>query len=228
MMKRMSILSAVVALFCAVFVSAADFKPLQQGERIAFLGDSITNGGFFLYYLQTMIGHTGAKLYNFGISGDRSDGGLRRIDILLQRGKPDRVAFFMGMNDVGRGTRNIPDNSDKTPDTELPKYLKIYKDSTAECLRRTYKANATAIMITPPAYDEYWPGCRKNALRSNTWGLTEVATMNKEFAREWNAPVIDLHPVITDAHDMTSDMIHPNDQGAAKMAKTIADAIKKD
>jgi lysophospholipase L1-like esterase len=66
------------------------------------------------------------------------------------------------------------------------------------------------------------------------WGITDSVIVNgviptiRKVARRNKLQVVDLHPVITEARDMTSDMIHPNDQGAAKMAKTIADAIKKD
>ena len=66
------------------------------------------------------------------------------------------------------------------------------------------------------------------------WGITDsvitagvIPTIQK-VAKRNKLQVIDLHPVITDPHDMTSDMIHPNDKGAAKMAQTIAEAIKKE
>jgi lysophospholipase L1-like esterase len=66
------------------------------------------------------------------------------------------------------------------------------------------------------------------------WGITDSVIVNgviptiQKVAKRNKLQVVDLHPVITDAHDMTSDMIHPNDKGAAKMAKTIAEAIRKD
>jgi lysophospholipase L1-like esterase len=65
------------------------------------------------------------------------------------------------------------------------------------------------------------------------WGITDSVIVNEvipaihRVAERNNLSVIDLHPVITDRSDMTSDMIHPNDKGAAKMAKTIADEIMK-
>ena len=40
--------------------------------------------------------------------------------------------------------------------------------------------------------------------------------------------VVDLHAVITDEMDMTSDMIHPNDKGSALMARAVADAIESE
>ena len=65
------------------------------------------------------------------------------------------------------------------------------------------------------------------------WGITDSVIVNgvipsiRKLAKKNHLPVIDLHPVISDAKDMTPDMIHPNDKGAAKMAETIAKAIRK-
>ena len=63
------------------------------------------------------------------------------------------------------------------------------------------------------------------------WGITDSVIVNgvipsiQKIAKRNKLQIIDLHPVITDANDMTGDMIHPNDKGAAKMAKTIGEAI---
>ena len=65
------------------------------------------------------------------------------------------------------------------------------------------------------------------------WGITdsvivsEVIPAIQRVAQRNGLPVIDLHSVVTDEKDMTSDMIHPNDKGAGLMAKAVADAIKK-
>jgi lysophospholipase L1-like esterase len=64
------------------------------------------------------------------------------------------------------------------------------------------------------------------------WGITDSVIVNEvipaihRVAERNGLPVIDLHPVITDRADMTGDMIHPNEKGAAKMAKTIAEQLK--
>mgnify|MGYP002626093238 CR=1 FL=1 len=65
------------------------------------------------------------------------------------------------------------------------------------------------------------------------WGITDSVIVNevipaiRRVAERNGLPVIDLHPVITDASDMTGDMIHPNDKGAKKMAETVAAAIRE-
>jgi lysophospholipase L1-like esterase len=63
------------------------------------------------------------------------------------------------------------------------------------------------------------------------WGITDSVIVNEvipaiqRVAAKNNLPFIDLHPVVSDPHDMTSDMIHPNDKGAAKMAEAVAKCI---
>lgn len=65
-------------------------------NRIAFLGDSLTEGGnwndFFPAY----------ETANFGISGERSDEILFRLDEVLFW-KPKKIFLMMGINDLGEG-----------------------------------------------------------------------------------------------------------------------------
>ena len=64
------------------------------------------------------------------------------------------------------------------------------------------------------------------------WGITDSVIVNgvipviRRVAERNGLPVIDLHSVVTDQKDMTGDMIHPNANGAGKIAKAVADAIK--
>ena len=64
------------------------------------------------------------------------------------------------------------------------------------------------------------------------WGITDSVIVNgvipviRRVAERNGLPVIDLHSVVTDQKDMTADMIHPNANGAGKIAKAVADAIK--
>ena len=65
------------------------------------------------------------------------------------------------------------------------------------------------------------------------WGITDSVIVNgimpsiQKIAKKNKLTVIDLHSVVTDRADMTSDMIHPNDKGAGRMAEAIANVIRK-
>jgi lysophospholipase L1-like esterase len=63
------------------------------------------------------------------------------------------------------------------------------------------------------------------------WGITDSVIVNgviptiRRVAERNGLPVIDLHPVVDDPSLMTSDMIHPNDRGARRIAETIKEKI---
>ena len=65
------------------------------------------------------------------------------------------------------------------------------------------------------------------------WGITDSVIVNgvipsiQKIAKKNKLTVIDLHSVVTDKADMTSDMIHPNEKGAGRMAEAIADVIRR-
>ena len=65
------------------------------------------------------------------------------------------------------------------------------------------------------------------------WGITDSVIVNgiipsiQKIAKKNKLTVIDLHSVVTDNADMTSDMIHPNDKGAGRMAEAIATIIRR-
>ena len=64
------------------------------------------------------------------------------------------------------------------------------------------------------------------------WGITEkvitegVIPSIQKLADRNHLQVIDLHPVVNDAKLMTSDGIHPNANGARKMAEAIRNVLK--
>ena len=64
------------------------------------------------------------------------------------------------------------------------------------------------------------------------WGITDrvitegVIPSIQRLAEKNHLQVIDLHPVVDNQRLMTSDMIHPNANGAARMAQAIAHVLK--
>ncbi|MBP5712714.1 MAG: xylanase, partial [Prevotella sp.] len=55
----------------------------------------------------------------------------------------------------------------------------------------------------------------------------EIIPIINKVAKKNKLQVIDLYNAITDKKLFLSDGVHPNDKGAAEMAKVIADAIKQ-
>ncbi|PKQ60865.1 hypothetical protein BZG02_17860 [Labilibaculum filiforme] len=65
-------------------------------NKIAFLGDSLTEGGTWEVYFPAY------QISNFGISGERSDEILDRLDMVLFW-EPAKIFVMMGVNDLGDG-----------------------------------------------------------------------------------------------------------------------------
>lgn len=98
-------------LFCAITVAACDGgTPITQPVTVVVFGDSLTDG----YQLRTeqavparlqahflAAGHTGVRVMNMGISGDTTQGGLARLNLVLDA-KPDVVLLELGANDLMR------------------------------------------------------------------------------------------------------------------------------
>lgn len=87
--------------------------PLPSTPYILAFGDSLTAGyglprpASFASQLETLLrpGHATATVQNAGVSGDTTEGGLRRLPRLLAslKRKPDLAIIELGANDLLRG-----------------------------------------------------------------------------------------------------------------------------
>src|SRR5574344_2217342 len=103
-MKTIKMLAFLVAGTVLLFTASAGTAVSNKAERIAFLGDSITQGGRYLGYVQLFkaLRHPGSRdvVMGVGVSGDVASGGVRRFDWDVEPLRPDRVFVMFGMNDV--------------------------------------------------------------------------------------------------------------------------------
>jgi lysophospholipase L1-like esterase len=95
-------------LFLFVFLnshSQSKVQPFVNGDRVVFMGNSITDGGHYhsyiwLYYM-THFPNMRIQCYNAGIGGDVSKQMLERIDNEVFAKKPTVMTLTFGMNDTG-------------------------------------------------------------------------------------------------------------------------------
>ncbi len=84
-------------------VHAADSLLLKKGDRIAMVGDSITQQrhytGFIESYLLAAYPHLDLQLRQFGLGGERAPQFAKRMHIVLMPWHPDVVTTCYGMND---------------------------------------------------------------------------------------------------------------------------------
>ena len=209
--------------------------PFAKGERVVFLGDSITRQGWYEGYVQQFLDvhHSGlgVKVVNAGISGDTSAGALERFDWDLKPMKPDRVFVMFGMNDVDVKLYT------GQPDDDAPKDARAAKIAAFERNMRTLTGRILAegwrlVLMTPTPYDEYsktnkgqmWKG-------ANEKGLSECAEIVRRIAAEKGVPLVELYRPLTEAWKAASDgdgytvdRVHPSEAGYRLVAAEILKA----
>jgi lysophospholipase L1-like esterase len=210
---------------------------VKSGEKIAFLGDSITQGGWSnpAGYVRLVIAGLEANGVHAepvpaGISGHKSDQMLARLDKDVLSKKPQWMTLSCGVNDVWHGPRGVP------LDEAMAK-SGTYDDKVAT--RGTYKKNITAIidqavaagvkpvMLTATVIHENL-NSNENAL------LAPYNNFLRQLAREKGVPMADLYAMFEtrlkaenkpNVKVLTSDGVHMNTEGNKLMATGVLKAF---
>lgn len=211
----------------------SDQSPLRQGERIAFLGDSITQGGASPYGYVWLIEDALARrcperkveVIRAGISGHKVPDLLKRLDRDVLSKNPTVVFIYIGINDVwhslkGRGT---------------PK--EQYEAGLRELIARIQKAGATVVLATPSVIGE-----KNDGANPMDPMLNEYAQISRKVAHATGVQMCDLRAFFLvnlkqlnaenkDRGILTGDTVHLNGLGnrlvADRAAESIVAALKK-
>jgi len=202
-------------------------SPLQAGERIAFLGDSITQqgagpGGYVRLIDESLQKHRAdlnTKIIYAGISGHKVPDLQKRLDRDVLSQKPTLVFIYIGINDVWHSIRNQGTAKD------------VYEAGLRELIERIRKADATVILATPSVIGEKTDG--SNPMDKM---LDEYAEISRKVARDTGTPLCDLHQAFAsylkehngenkDRGVLTIDGVHLNPAGNKFVADCAATAI---
>ena len=149
-MKIFSLVWALVAPF--VLCAAPAVAPFADGERVTFLGDSITHGGSYHVNLQLYwdLRHSGSRtrLMNCGVSGGSSGGAVKRWTWDAAPQRADRTFVMFGMNDVGRGLYR---GADPTPEVlaERARALVRFEEDMTKIADLVRGAGQRLVVMTP-------------------------------------------------------------------------------
>ncbi len=232
-----TILSTLIA--AAVFSphwAAADIL-VKSGDKIAFLGDSITQAGWGqpAGYVRLVI--AGLKANNVeaeavpaGISGHKSDQMLARLEKDVLSKKPQWMTLSCGVNDVWHGVNGVP------LDDEMAASGK-YNATVAQ--RGTYKKNITEIIDRATA-----AGVRPVILTATVIKEDLASELNQKLVpyndflrsltKEKQVPLADLNAMFQEAikaankpgtNVFTGDGVHMNAQGNQLMATGVLQAF---
>ena len=187
---------AIPALAPVTESSAPQF---QNGDKICFVGDSITQAGGYhfniLLFYATRFPDRRIEGYNCGVNGDSSGGllVLKRYQWdVLDEHHPNIVTLMYGMNDVGRlyyGKDKIGpdwDNKRKWPLLGYPKQMHQLSEIFTQ-------AGCKIIYLTPSIYDQ-----TGNQASENNFGVNDALAVCGEDCRKLAA---EFHGGLVDFND---------------------------
>ncbi|MFC4700749.1 SGNH/GDSL hydrolase family protein [Glaciecola siphonariae] len=213
---------------------------LSDGDRLIFIGDSITHGGSYhvnlaLFYA---LRFTDVELsfINAGISGDTASGTNARYSRDIAIHSPSDATIMLGMNDVNRELYS-PRNNALTGDAKQA-LIERRRDTRADYLanmksliQQLQDDEVDITIFTPSIYDQTAVLARENMLGVND-ELAVYGQILSEYAREENIGIIDFQvpmQMINEVYQyeqpdfsvVGSDRIHPGPAGHFVMFYSI-------
>ena len=226
-MHRFVLLALTLAF--APIAAADEAPPLKKGERIVFLGDSITQAGVDAKGYVTLIEKQldkkhkdlGIEVIGAGISGNNVPDLQRRLDKDVLAKKPTLVVIYIGINDVWHG------ENDPARGTSKDKYEAGLK----EIIGKIKRPGARVVLCTPTVIgekkmnqldeklDEY-SGISRAVAKATGSQLCDLRTAFRDYLKQKNA-------ADKDSGVLTSDRVHLNDAGNKLVADTILAVIDR-
>ncbi|QEH40796.1 SGNH/GDSL hydrolase family protein [Chitinophaga sp. XS-30] len=234
MMRSLILLLAVV---CALSANAQIFK---KGDRVCFVGNSITHNGDYWHNIQlyyaTRFPSLDVKFFNCGISGDVTAGILRRMnsDILVHR--PTWAVIMIGMNDVNRPLYDARRKNEPGIREKQLAALTAYKKNLDSVIRVFRDKGVNVILQTPSIYDQTAKIAANNLFGVND-ALKACAEFIKDEAEKDKLTVVDYWTMLSNLNaevqraDSTAtligkDRVHPGGTGHLLMAWEFLRATK--
>ena len=224
--KYSVLVHVVLVICCSPFLLKAQAKSpgtiaVEKGQKIAFLGDSITaagrgKGGYCQLVLSALT-KQGLDVSGVfaGIGGHKSNQMLARLERDVLRHKPDWMTLSCGVNDVWHGKRGVP--------------LEPYKKNITEIVTRAQTAGVKVMLLTSTMIRED----QGNGLNQK---LLPYNAFLRQLAKEKKCLLADLNTDMQEAlkkfpknapkgKQLTHDGVHMNALGNIMMAKGVLKAF---
>jgi lysophospholipase L1-like esterase len=218
------------AVWAVCGVAAALAEPIiKDGQKLAFMGDSITQFGAgqpggYVRLVVSGLEANGIKVAPVfaGISGHKSNDMLARLDRDVLGKKPDFMTLSCGVNDVWHGERGVP--------------LDAYKKNIPEICDKAQAAGVKVVVLTATMIGEDQPN-------ANNQKLVPYNEFLRALAKERKLPLADLNaemqaavaaakaahaPKPNRANYLTSDGVHMAPPGDQMMAEGVLRALGLD
>jgi len=224
---RLILIASIGAVGATASVRSAWADGLKSGDRIVFLGDSITEAGAgpggYVTLLREMIAgklpDLKVEILGAGISGNRVPDLEKRLEKDVLAKKPTRVVIYIGINDVwhwqsGKGTTK-----------------EDFEQGLQRIIKSIQASGATVSLCTASVIGEKHDGSN-----SSDKMLEEYCQISRQVAQKTGAQLIDLrraflshlkkHNSANAAKDqLTNDGVHLNPAGNKFVAEQMLEAL---
>jgi lysophospholipase L1-like esterase len=224
-----AILSIAASLGMTATMRADDteVRPPAKGERIVFLGDSITQAGDkgrgYVVLVREAITEAmpdaGVEVLGAGISGHKVPDLEKRLDRDVIEKKPSTVVIYIGINDVWHSKRGQGTPKD------------VYEKGLRSLVERIRTAGSRVILCTPTVIGE-------KAVGENQFDtmLDEYAGITRSVAADMKTGLIDLRKAFVDhlakanadgkeKGILTNDGVHLNPEGNRFVADRMLEGL---
>ena len=226
-MKKFILLLALVAGY--QLSNAQTEAPFKAGDRVAFVGNSITDGGHYhsyiwLYYM-THFPNARITCFNVGIGGDWVGQMYDRLDDDALSKNPNVLTLTWGMNDCGYFEWYRKDAADFMK-AKIDNSYKYYGMLEQKLLA---KPDIRKIVILGSPYDETSKFTNKNLYPGKADAFSKIIDFQEAAAKKNNWGIVDFfHPMRSinleqqkrdTMFSLTpNDRIHPDNDGHMVMA----------
>jgi isoamyl acetate esterase len=228
-MKTLCWCAVGFGVLAAASIAAAGDAPIKlaKGDRIVFLGDSITEAGVRPKGYVTLIKNAlaerhkdlGIEVIGAGVSGNKVPDLQKRLDRDVLKKNPTLVVIYIGINDVWHGENNPKNGTSK----------ERFEEGLKDVIGKIKDAKANVLVCTPSVIGEKQAG--QNKLDAQ---LDEYSEISRNVAREMKVPLCDLrrefqdylkqnNPGNKESGILTNDRVHLNETGN----RFVADAMLK-
>jgi lysophospholipase L1-like esterase len=204
----------------------------QKDDRVCFVGNSITNQGEFhhniLLYQITRFPNMPLLFFNCGISGNKTENVLSRMedDILLN--KPTKAIIMIGMNDVSRSLYGPKPTTNADTLKLREDAISLYKTNLEKIVSIFLEHKIKVILQKPSIYDQTAVFSTPNGLGVND-ALKRCADFMGELAAKYSLQTVDYWTIMTNLNQQlqkqnpsatltSTDRVHPGPTGHFVMA----------
>lgn len=209
----------------------------DNGERICFIGDSITEITYWISYIADYYSKNTDKMieiYPCGISGGTVSSAINCFYEQTAVWKPTTAVIMLGMNDIGRSNYGGELTDEKLMRRES--LLQIYEKNLtvlSRMLKEEIKVKRI-IYLAPTPYDEEQICDTPNLIGCQN-ALRKCADIMQNIAKNFECEYFDFGGIIYDLiHEsylmksknkiINADRVHPNNLGFSVMARVFLSA----